>query len=227
MKCLPNQRFIYSHRKVARFAPSKGRTRLRVVSFVEQKAPCKLKLDYYKMLKVQRGASKEAIRRSYTSLVQSPPDFGYTQDTLFSRAILLKVALECLLDTDARKSYDRDFSRDEASASVSLNDLSGALCLLQESGDASSTIQEIGAKFLAENAADPFASDIAVTVALGHCDRAAALLSKGPGHLSACCTSLEAALKLLKTYQAAPYLQQQVNATLEVNNFAAMLTCQH
>jgi DnaJ-class molecular chaperone len=65
-----------------------------------------LPLDAYKLLQVNRASSRDLVRRSYDRIVKAPLP-GYSEDALFSRAVLLKSACDVLSDPDARRSYDQ------------------------------------------------------------------------------------------------------------------------
>lgn len=62
-----------------------------------------------------------------------------TQDTVYSRALFLKAAAECLSDRDTRAEYDAALrsSGGQAKLSVMPQDVSGALAVLHETGEPS------------------------------------------------------------------------------------------
>ena len=55
--------------------------------------------------------SREAVRESYERLSRAPSQVAYSADTLFSRAVLLRSAAECLADLQMRRSYDNKVQR--------------------------------------------------------------------------------------------------------------------
>ncbi len=63
-----------------------------VVAFQASGDTVALPIDYFKCFGVPRAASRDAVRKAYERLLASPPDVGYSQDALFSRAVLLKNA---------------------------------------------------------------------------------------------------------------------------------------
>ena len=105
--------------------------------------PITLPLNFYDVLRVNRASSREAVKRAYEKAVGAPPDVGYSQDTLFSRAVLLKSAAECLSDLDSRRAYDAAAAAGggEHALDVSRDNLPGALVLLQEAGDSALVLQ--------------------------------------------------------------------------------------
>lgn len=104
--------------------------------------PITLPLSFYDLLRVNRASSREAVKRAYEKAVAAPPDVGYSEDTLFSRAVLLKSAAECLGDLDARRAYDAAAAAGgEHALGVSRDNLPGALVLLQEAGDSALVLQ--------------------------------------------------------------------------------------
>jgi hypothetical protein len=185
--------------------------------------PLTLPLNFYSVLHLNRASSREAVKRAYEKVINSPPDVGYSQDTLFSRAVLLKSAAECLADLDARRAYDAAAAAvgGEHTLDVSRDNLPGALVLLQEAGE-SALVVELGRRWLedaraAGGAPPPAAADVAATAALALCDLAAAALEEEAGQVLGACERLEEALGLLQAHGLAPQLQQQIEDTLEVS----------
>lgn len=127
-------------------------------------------LDYYRVLTVNRASSPEVVRVAYERQLRSPPDVGYTQDTLFSRAVLLRDAAECLQNYNSRRMYDSmALSSTGYAVDVSPHYLPAALVLLQESGQ-SGLVIKLGAEWLSRNSGDQTACDVAAAVALAHCE---------------------------------------------------------
>ena len=57
----------------------------------------------YKLLQVTRSSSKEAVKQAYELLATPSAEATYSTDTLFSRAVLLKSAADCLADKEQRR----------------------------------------------------------------------------------------------------------------------------
>lgn len=88
------------------------------------------------MLKARRINSAEILRRNYENAVGSPPGVGYSETSLRSRAMILKLAADCLLESEQRREYDASIAQGSAPGiEVRLADIPGALVLLQESGE--------------------------------------------------------------------------------------------
>jgi len=194
-----------------------------LVRFQTEHASVSLPLDYYKCLDLNRGASKEAVRKACERLVQSPPAVGYSDVALYSRAVLLQNAAECLANMDARKAYEAQRRHQGPLVPIAPSDLPGALALMQECGEAN-TVIDLGSDWLADraNAGGVDAADVAAAVALAHCDQAAdAFVQYGEDEVAPACHSLRSALQLLQQYGLSAQLQQQITQTLEVRREAA------
>jgi hypothetical protein len=97
-----------------------------------------------------------------------------------------------------------------------MHNLPAALVLLQETGE-SSLVVELGSSWLQQHANEPFAPDVATSVALAHCDEAAAALDASGGTVVLqACRHLETALQLLREFKMAANLQHLIMQTLEV-----------
>lgn len=138
-----------------------------------------LPLDYYRLLNVAKATSRDAIRRAYNEAISAQPEAGYSQDALFSRAAILKGAVECLTDIEARRFYDQQLAGGLPEVQISTNDLAGALALLQENGYTDLVI-EYTTTWLQDFSAAPESKDIAVCLAMAYCDKAAACLELSP-----------------------------------------------
>lgn len=191
------------------------RAKLTVVAFKSDSATVSLPLDYYTCLNVNRGASKDAVRKACDRLVHSPPDVGYSQDALFSRAVLLQSAADCLADMESRKNYEAQRRQSGVIVDVAASDLPGALALLQECGEAD-TVLDLGSGWLQANAGAVDAPDVAAAMALAYCEKAGEALQLGDATVAPACSCLEAALSLLQRYNLSAQLQQQIMQTLEV-----------
>lgn len=76
----------------------------------------------------------KAVRKAYQELVmphatQQPS--SYSTETLFSRAVILKAAADCLLDLELRRAYDERIKQQGPELRVLIDDMPGALALLQ------------------------------------------------------------------------------------------------
>jgi hypothetical protein len=190
---------------------------------LEEAEPITVPLNFYSLLHVNRASSREAVKRAYERAVAAPPDVGYSQDVLFSRAVLLKSAAECLGDLDTRRAYDAAAAPGGGAPTVEVSpdNLPGALVLLQEAGE-SALVLELGCRWLEADEAPGSrgrpgpSADVAAAVALALCDLAAAALEGESGQVAGACERLEEALALLRRHRLAPQLQQQIGDTLEV-----------
>jgi hypothetical protein len=164
----------------------------------------------------------QAVRKAYEQLVLKPAvkHDSYGADSLFSRAVILKSAAECLLDLNLRRSYDEKASqRGHTELRISNEDVPGALILMQVSPNELTfnqlgyislvklvvASQEIGKfemaipsalSWLGRNSDSPDADDVASCLAASYWDRAASKL--GVGNVLEGCDDLEKALVLLQ-----------------------------
>lgn len=117
------------HSNYARCSKLAGRvncTRRTVKVFAFQhETGVSIPLDYYKCLGITRAASKDAVRKAYDRVVRSPPEVGYSEDVLFSRALILKDAADCLLDLDSRKAYENLAHQSGQAVSVAPDNVPG------------------------------------------------------------------------------------------------------
>lgn len=186
---------------------------------IDRKHAVSVPLDYYACLGVNKASSPQAVRRAYQKRLSSPPDVGYSEDSLFSRAVLLRSAAETLSQMNSRRAYDGLGNSGAGYAvNVSVQNLPAALVLLQESGE-SQVVIELGSSWLQRHRHDPSASDVAAAVALAHCDEAAvALDAEGGAVVLQVCKHLETSLQLLREYRMAASLQHLIMQTLEVSS---------
>ena len=89
----------------------------------------------------------------------------------------------------------------------------GALALMQEVG-AADVVRRWAAAWLADNARDPAAQDVALTLALALSDAASAALAAGDSLRAA--SLLEEGLAVLHANAAAPELAREIAGALEV-----------
>lgn len=93
----------------------------------------------------------------------------------------------------------------------------GALALMQEVG-AADVVCRWAAAWLADNARDPAAKDVALTLALALSDAASAALNAGDSLRAA--SLLEEGLAGLRAHAAAPELAREIAGALEVGPWA-------
>jgi hypothetical protein len=84
-------------------------------------------------------------------------------------------------------------------------------------------VVQLGSSWLQQHGNEPFAPDVAASVALAHCDEAAAALDADGGTVVVqACRHLEAALQLLRQYKMAANLQHLIMQTLEVRQLSTV-----
>jgi hypothetical protein len=172
-------------------------------------------LDFYKSLHVGRTASKEIVRKALDRMLKAAPDVGYSQNTLNSRAVLLKTAADTLVDVESRQSYDQMGNKGGYAVDVAPGNLPGALVLLQECGQ-SDVVIELGMQWLADATDASIMRDVAAATALAHCDKAGFALEKDSSIVAPAFDHLETALQLLVEHDLTPALQDQIARTLKV-----------
>lgn len=173
-------------------------------------------LDYYKILQIAETATGSTIKKAYDRAQQAASDSGYSPEAIFSRSEVLLLIAERLGDPDFKLEYDEQLANEGTVPETPIDsaDLAGALMLLQESQQFDAVI-EIGSKWLDDNLEAEERADVAISVALALCDKAASLLDNPEGKVSDSCEMLESALELLQTNSASGALQQQLSQTLE------------
>lgn len=78
-----------------------------------------------------QDASSDECKFAFDALVKPPKDSGYSTECIYSRAQLLKVAADCLVDGESRRHYNARLSTGSSEAQVLHGDMPGALALLQ------------------------------------------------------------------------------------------------
>ena len=147
--------------------------------------------------------------------MSSPPNAGYSQEALYSRAVVLKSATEAILDLTATPSYRQ--KPGHLSVEMLYSDLPGALALLQEAGELQ-TVFDWGNAWLRDSAAESKTKDVALALALAHCDTAAMKLEQNASDQLAAAESMKTALKLLTKYDAGEQLQAEITGALQVSS---------
>lgn len=175
-------------------------------------------------LQVNRAASRETCSKKYDEMVNSPPNSGYSQETLYSRAVVLKSATEAVIELTATPSYRQQSG--QLSVELLYSDLPGALALLQEAGELQ-TVLDWGGAWLRDSATDSKTKDVALALALAHCDSAAMKLEQNADDSLAAAEEMSTALGLLRQYAAGEQLQKDITGALQVHrisNCSALLT---
>ena len=157
-------------------------------------------------------------------MVNSPPSSGYSQEALYSRAVVLKSATEAVMDLTATPSYRQQPG--QLSVELLYSDLPGALALLQEAGELQ-TVLDWGGAWLRDSASDSKTPDVALALALAHCDTAAMKLEQDAGDSLAAAEEMTTALRLLRQYAAGEQLQHEIAGALQVHtmHLPSCLTC--
>ncbi len=162
-------------------------------------------------VQVNRAASRET---KYDEMVNSPPNSGYSQETLYSRAVVLKSATEAVIELTATPSYRQQPG--QLSVELLYSDLPGALALLQEAGELQ-TVLDWGGAWLRDSATDSKTKDVALALALAHCDSAAMKLEQNADDSLAAAEEMSAALRLLRQCAAGEQLQEDITGALQVH----------
>lgn len=176
-------------------------------------------------MQVNRAASRESCSKKYDEMVNSPSNAGYSQETLYSRAVVLKSATEAVMDMTATPSYQQQPG--QLSVELLYSDLPGALALLQEAGELQ-TVLDWGGAWLRDSATDIKTKDVALALALAHCDCAAMKLEQDADDSLAAVEEMTTALTLLRQYSAGEQLQEDISEALQVSSppsYCAMLCC--
>ena len=162
---------------------------------------------------VNRAASRETCSKKYDSLVNNPPKVGYTQETLYSRAVVLKSVTEAVMDMTATPSYKQQPGH--MSVNLMYSNLPGALALLQEAGE-TQTVLDWGCAWLRDSVSDSKTRDVALSMALTHCNAAAMLLEEDPDNALLAVEAMTAALKLLRDHGPHPQLEVDISGAMKV-----------
>ncbi|XP_009335546.2 protein ACCUMULATION AND REPLICATION OF CHLOROPLASTS 6, chloroplastic [Pyrus x bretschneideri] len=177
-------------------------------------------IDFYQVLGAQQHFLGDGIRRAYEARASKPPQYGFTQEALFSRRQILLAACETLADPASRREYNQSLSEDEDGTiitQVPWDKVPGALCVLQEAGKTELVLQ-IGESLLRERLPKSFKQDVVLVMALAYVDMSRDAMELSPPDFIRGCEVLERALKLLQEEGAsslAPDLQSQIDETLE------------
>ncbi|CAM8933743.1 unnamed protein product [Rhodiola kirilowii] len=179
-----------------------------------------LPLDFYQVLGAESHFLGDGIRRAYEARVSKPPQYGFSQDALISRRQILQAACETLADAKSRREYNQglvDALEDTILTDVPFEKVPGALCVLQEAGEAEIVLQ-VGESLLGERLPKSFKQDVVLAMSLAYVDLSRDAMSLSPPDIIRGCEVLERALKLLQEEGAsslAPDMQAQIDETLE------------
>lgn len=165
-------------------------------------------------MQVNRAASRDTCFKQYDELVNNPPAVGYTQETLYSRAVVLQSATEAVMEMTATPSYKQQLT--QMSVTLTYSNLPGALSLLQEAGEAQ-TVLDWGKAWLRDSASDSKTRDVALSMALTYCDTAAMLLEEDPDSAMLAVDAMNAALRLLQEHGPNAPLEADIAGAIKVN----------
>lgn len=185
-----------------------------------------LPIDFYALLQISRGVSRDSVSRAYEKYVYhhliskstptsdrslifhsyrcrclaNPPNVGYSPQALNAREVVLRGALETLASPATRRQYDERLSLGAYTEEVPGDFIAGTLLLLQEAGDHQTVIAS-GESWLATHRRHRSARDVALATALAHCD-VAQMRVDAHGSTQQAAAMFELALKLLRDYRA-------------------------
>ncbi|XP_068309792.1 protein ACCUMULATION AND REPLICATION OF CHLOROPLASTS 6, chloroplastic-like isoform X1 [Pyrus communis] len=177
-------------------------------------------IHFYQVLGAQQHFLGDGIRRAYEARTSKPPQYGFTQEALFSRRQILLAACETLADPAFRRENNQGLAEDEDGTiitQVPWDKVPGVLCVLQEAGKTELVLQ-IGESLLRERLPKSFKQDVVLVMALAYVDMSRDAMELSPPDFIRGCEVLERALKLLQEEGAsslAPDLQSQIDETLE------------
>lgn len=117
------------------------------------------------------------------------------------------------MDLTAKPSYRQQPG--QLAIDLLYSDLPGALALLQEAGELQ-TVLDWGGAWLRDNAADSKTKDVALALALVHCDTAAMRMEQNPDDTLKAVEEMTTALHLLRQHAAGLQLQQDIKGALQV-----------
>ncbi|KAL3505359.1 hypothetical protein ACH5RR_035200 [Cinchona calisaya] len=180
-------------------------------------------IDFYRILGAEAHFLGDGIRRAYEAKISKPPQYGYSQDALVSRRMILQAACETLANPISRREYNQGLADDEFDTiitQVPWDKVPGALCVLQEAGETKVVLQ-IGEILLKERLPKSFKQDVVLAMALAYVDLSRDAMALSPPDFITGSELLERALKLLQEEGAsslAQDLQSQIDETLEEIN---------
>lgn len=179
-----------------------------------------LPIDFYQVLGAETHYLGDGIKRAYEARVRTVPHEGYSDEVLTGRRQILQSACDTLANPRSRGDYNQGLIEDETETlmrEVPWNKIPGALCLLQEVGEAEVVIQA-GQKLLQERLPKSFKRDVMLAMALSYVDISREAMAESSPNIIKSCESLERALQILQEgggRSLAPDLQEQIDETLE------------
>jgi hypothetical protein len=180
-------------------------------------------IDFYRVLGAETHFLGDGIRRAFEARVSKPPQYGYSEESLISRRQILQAASHTLSNPQWRREYNQGLAEDEFDTiltQVPWDNVPGALCVLQESGETEVVLQ-VGETLLRERLPKSFKQDVVLAMALAYIDLSRDAMAFSPPNYITGCEALERALKLLQEEGAsslAPDLQAQIDETIEEIN---------
>eukprot|EP01018_Ginkgo_biloba_P039412 Gb_34154 [translate_table: standard] len=169
-----------------------------------------LPIDFYQVLGAETHYLGDGIKRAYEAKVSRVPEDGYSEDAIMGRKQILQTACETLANPRSRGDYNQELLEDEDGTlmrEVPWNKVPGALCLLQEMGEADVVLQ-VGQTLLQERLPKSFKRDVVLAMALSYVDISREAMAESPPDVVKSCEVLERALKILQqsSFYAMPKL---------------------
>ena len=125
------------------------------------------------------------------------------------------------MDMIATPSYRQQ--QGQMSVPLLHSNLPGALAMLQEAGE-SETVLDWGTTWLQNNAADSKTRDVALAMALTHCDTAAMLLEQNAENVLPAADAMASALKLLQDFGPNQQLEADIAGAMKVTTAISYLS---
>lgn len=210
-RCIP---FEKNQRRV-RYPNGRGivKTSAFLLGGINQKGePLTIPLNFYELLHVSRGASKDAIYRSYERLISNPPDVGFSEWSLQARKSVLEGAIETLGTPTIRREYDERLALGAIEETVPARYVSGVLILLHEAGKYDAVIST-GTAWLSSFPRHKGAKDVATVVSCSYVTSAREMIEARKS-LTEATSFLERAKELLVRYHGSLQILDIVEKTL-------------
>eukprot|EP00889_Picochlorum_renovo_P001703 jgi/Picre1/28733/NNA_004133.t1 len=204
-----------THRRRIRSLKGRGivKTSAFLLGGIGQKGePLTIPLNFYELLHVSRGASKDAIYRSYERLISNPPDVGFSEWSLQARKSVLEGAIETLGTPTIRREYDERLALGAIEETVPARYVSGVLILLHEAGKYDAVIST-GTAWLSSFPRHKGAKDVATVVSCSYVTSAREMIEARES-LTEATAFLERAKELLVRYHGSLQILDIVEKTL-------------
>lgn len=176
-----------------------------------------LPLSFYAVLGLPAArAHAGAIEASVDSALDREIVNGYSDECLLSRMDLIQAAGAVLSNEEAKREHDHDL-REGRLTPIPIDQVTGALCLLQEAGEHEAVI-EFSQDCMDAVQGRAARRDVALTVALAYCEVGHIAMTSTPPRVGEGCELLELANGLLRGEGGrnfAPELQDTVERTLQ------------